>query len=75
MKKIVKMIKKNGENDKKNGENDEKNGKKYLILDFIEKYEEVFSRIRSEIKTIVEKNFFTKKIMQESVLIQTIIYC
>ena len=30
----------------------EKNGKKYLILDSTEKYEEVFSGIRSEIKTI-----------------------
>ena len=45
MKKMAKMT-------KKNGENDEKNGKKYLTLDFIEKYEEDFSGIRSEIKTI-----------------------
>ena len=30
----------------------EKNGEKYLILDPTEKYEEVFTRIRSEIKTI-----------------------
>ena len=30
----------------------EKNGKKYLILDSTEKYKEVFSGIRSEIKTI-----------------------
>ena len=30
----------------------EKNGEKYLILDFIEKYEEVFSGIKSEIETI-----------------------
>ena len=30
----------------------EKNGKKYLILDLIEKYEEVFSRIKPETKTI-----------------------
>ena len=30
----------------------EKNGEKYLILDLTEKYEEVFSEIRSEIKTI-----------------------
>ena len=30
----------------------EKNDEKYLILDLIEKYEEVFSGIRSEIKTI-----------------------
>ena len=46
------MIKKNGENDEKNGGNDEKNDEKYFILDPIEKYEEVFSRIRSKIKTI-----------------------
>ena len=31
---------------------EEKNGEKYLILDLIEKYEEVFSRIKSEIETI-----------------------
>ena len=30
----------------------EKNGEKYLIIDSIEKYEDVFSGIRSEIKTI-----------------------
>ena len=30
----------------------EKNGEKYLILDSTEKYEEVFTGIRSEIKTI-----------------------
>ena len=30
----------------------EKNGEKYLILDLIEKYEEVFSGIKSEIETI-----------------------
>ena len=30
----------------------EKNGKKYLILDSTEKYEEVFSGIKSEIETI-----------------------
>ena len=30
----------------------EKNGEKYLILDLIDKYEEVFSRIKSEIETI-----------------------
>ena len=30
----------------------EKNGEKYLILDLIDKYEEVFSKIRSEIQTI-----------------------
>ena len=30
----------------------EKNGEKYLILDVIERYEEVFSGIKSEIETI-----------------------
>ena len=30
----------------------EEHGEKYFILDLIEKYEEVFSEIRSEIKTI-----------------------
>ena len=30
----------------------EKDGKKYLILDLIEKYEEVISEIKSEIETI-----------------------
>ena len=30
----------------------EKNGGKYLILDSTQKYEEVFSGIKSEIKTI-----------------------
>ena len=30
----------------------ENNGEKYLITDLTEKYEEVFSRIRSEIQTI-----------------------
>ena len=30
----------------------EKNGEKYLVIDLTEKYEEVFSRIRSEIQTI-----------------------
>ena len=52
----------------------EKNGEKYLIFDPIEKYEEVFSRIKSEIETIEEKNYFTKKIMQKLVLILMIIY-
>ena len=52
----------------------EKNGEKYLILDFIKKYEKVFSGIISEIKTIVEKNYFMKKIMKELQLIQMIIY-
>ena len=40
----------------------ERNGKKYLILDSTDKCEEVWSGIRSEIKTMVEKNGFMKKI-------------
>ena len=40
----------------------EKNGEKYLILDSTEKYEEVFSGIRSEIETIIgEKKMFYEK--------------
>ena len=40
----------------------EKNGEKYLFVDLIEKYEEVFSRIKSEIETINsgEKLFYGK---------------
>ena len=52
----------------------EKNGKKYLTLDPIEKYEEVFTGIRSEIKTMVEKNCFMKKSMIELELILSTIY-
>ena len=37
----------------------EKNGEKYLIINSTEKYEEVFSGIRSEIKTLNgEKELF-----------------
>ena len=46
----------------------EKYGGKYLIIDSTEKYERVFSEIRSEIKTL-EKNCFMKKIIQELELI------
>ena len=40
----------------------EKNGEKYLILDTIDKYEEVFSGIKSEIETINggEKKYYEK---------------
>ena len=40
----------------------EKNAEKYLILDLIEKYEKVFSEIKSEIETINggEKLFYEK---------------
>ena len=41
---------------------EEKNGEKYLILDLIEKYEEVFSGIKSEIETInSEEELFYEK--------------
>ena len=40
----------------------EKNDKKYLIIDSTEKYEEVFSSIRSEIKTLNDgKELFYEK--------------
>ena len=40
----------------------EKNGKKYLILDAIDKYEEVFSEVKSEIVTITggEEMYYEK---------------
>ena len=53
----------------------EKNGEKYLIIDSTEKYEEVFSAIRSEIKTINGgKELFYEKIMLELELILMMIY-
>ena len=53
----------------------EKYEEKYLIVDSTEKYEEVFSWIRSEIKQVmVEKKLFYKEIMQELELILTMIY-
>ena len=40
----------------------EKNGKKYLVIDLTEKYEEVFSGIRSEIETLIGgKELFYRK--------------
>ena len=52
-----------------------KNGEKYLIVDSTEKYEEVFSEIRSEIKTINgEKELFMKKIMLKLESILAMIY-
>ena len=57
------------------GHSKEKYEEKYLILDSTEKYEEIFSEIRSEIKTINGgNNWFMKKITQELELIQTMIY-
>ena len=48
---------------------------KYLILDFTEKYEKVFSGIKSKIETINgEKKNLMKKIIAELELIQTMIY-
>ena len=54
----------------------EQNGEQYLILDSREKYGEVFSEIRPEIKTITsgKELFYEKKIMLELELILTIIY-
>ena len=54
---------------------EEKNGEKYLILDSTEKYEEVFSGIISEIKTLNGgKELFYEKIMLELGLMLTMIY-
>ena len=55
---------------------EEENGEKYLIIDSTEKYEEVFSGIKSEIETINEgkEMFYEKKIIAELGLIQTMIY-
>ena len=53
----------------------EKNDEKYLILDLIDKYEKVWSGIRSEIKIFNGgKELFMKKKMQELELILTMIY-
>ena len=53
----------------------EKNGKKYLILDMTDKYKQVLSGIRSEIKHLmVEELCFIKKIMLELKVILMIIY-
>ena len=39
----------------------EKNGEKYLALHLIDKYEEVFSKIKSDIETINRKKLFYEK--------------
>ena len=53
----------------------EKNGGKYLILDPIKKYEEVFSGIKLEIEMIDRvKNYFTKNIMEKLELMQMIMW-
>ena len=53
----------------------EKNSEKNLILDSTDKYEEVWSEIRSEIKTLNDrKELFYKKELQELELILTMIY-
>ena len=50
----------------------EKNGEKYAIIDSTEKYEEFFSGIISEIKTLNSgKELFYKKIIKELELMQT----
>ena len=54
----------------------EKNGEKYLIIDSTEKYEEVFSEIKSEIETRNggKELFYEKKTMLELGLIMAMIY-
>ena len=52
----------------------EKNSEKYLIIDLVKKYEEVWSEIRSEIKTVVEKDCFMKKVILELELVLKMIY-
>ena len=53
----------------------EKNCEKYLIIDSIDKYEEVCLELDQKLKHLmVEKNCFMKKIMQELELILTMIY-
>ena len=48
----------------------EKNGEKYLIIDSIEKYDEIFSEIRSEIEKLnMEKDCIMKKAMLKLELI------
>ena len=43
----------------------EKNGEKYLVLDLIDKYEEVFSGIKLEIETINSEKSFYEKLYQK----------
>ena len=53
----------------------EENEEKYLILDSVKKYEEVFSGIKSEIETINGgEKCITKKTMAELLLIQMMLY-
>ena len=54
----------------------EKNGEKYLIIDSTEKYEEIFSEIRSEIETLNsgKELYYGKKTMLELESILTMIY-
>ena len=53
----------------------EKNGEKYLIINSIEKYDEAFSGIISEIKTLNSgKEVYYEKNMQELELTQMMIY-
>ena len=53
----------------------EKNGEKYLIVDLTGKYEEVWSGIRSKVKTLNGgKELLYEKIMLELELILTMIY-
>ena len=52
----------------------EKNGEKYLVIDSTDKYQEVFSGITSEIKTLNSEKEIMKKIMQEMELVQMMIH-
>ena len=40
----------------------ESNGEKYLVLDLIDKFEKVFSGIKSEIELLIVKNCFMKSL-------------
>ena len=54
---------------------EEKNGEKYLVLNSTDKYEEVFSGIKSEIETINGgKKCIMEKITKELELIQMMMY-
>ena len=51
-----------------------KNDEKYLILDSTKEYESVLSEIKSEIKKMVEKKLFTKKVIIKLASILKMIY-
>ena len=51
-----------------------KNDEKYLILDSTKEYESALSEIKSEIKKMVEKKLFTKKVIIKLASILKMIY-